>query len=65
MTTDEIRWAEADMEKTLARLQKLSASGAPIGMRQTAETVYAQAYQTLVRLGLRPQIRRKYRTTGK
>lgn len=43
------------------RLQKLAARNAPFGTRQSAEQQYSQAYQALVRAGLAPQIRGKYR----
>jgi hypothetical protein len=47
-------------EQALDRLPRLASSDA-VSRRNGAEVVYAQAYQTLVRLGLRPQIRGKYR----
>jgi protein tyrosine/serine phosphatase len=53
--------AERQMDKTLERLQRMAASNAPFGARQGAENEYGQAYQVLVRLGVRRQLRAKYR----
>lgn len=59
---EQIRRAEGVLNATLERLQKLAASNAPYGAKQGAEANHAAAYQALVRLGARPQIRAKYRT---
>ncbi len=53
--------AEREMTRAHERLQKLASFNGPYGARVGAEQQYAQAYQALVRLGLRPQIRTKYR----
>lgn len=50
--SDEIRKAEDALD---AARKKLSAQG------QGVENTYAAAYQALVTLGARPQLRRKYR----
>lgn len=49
------------LELAAERLQKLAASNAPLGSRQGAETNYSNAYQACVRVGIKPQIRAKYR----
>jgi hypothetical protein len=53
--------AERRMDLALEKLQKLAASNAPYGTRQGAEAEYGAAYQALVRLGVRRQLRAKYR----
>lgn len=37
-------------------------SSAPKSRRRAVEAEYGEAYQTLVRLGLRPQLKKKYRS---
>lgn len=58
---EEIHSAEVALDKALAQLQKLAASGALVGIRQAAEIRYGQAYDRLVNLGVRPRLRNKYR----
>jgi len=48
---------EMHLDNALARLQKAHVYDV------SAELTYGQAYQRLVQMGLRPQIRRKYRGT--
>lgn len=47
----------ADATKRMASL----GSSNPMAQRNGVEAKYGQAYQELVRLGVRPQLRRKYR----
>jgi len=49
------------IDQALERLQRLASDNVPYGSRVTAEKNYGEAYQMLVRKGLKPQIRRKYR----
>jgi hypothetical protein len=49
------------MNASIERLQKLAASNAPFGSRQGAESRHGEAFQVLVRLGARRQLRGKYR----
>jgi hypothetical protein len=56
--TDEIEKAEAELRRQYERLRKcptMAEGGAGV------ESAYGQAYQALVRLGARPQLRKKYR----
>lgn len=53
----------AGLDSAMARVQRMAAQNAPLGARVNAEQEYALAYQKLVRAGIRPQIRRKYRST--
>jgi hypothetical protein len=46
------------------RIVDLSSKRGQLSTRNGAEAEYAQAYQALVRVGLRPQIRKKYRSRG-
>lgn len=49
-------------EAALTKLQKQAGQGgAPYGARVNAENEYGIAYQQMVRKGLAPQIRGKYR----
>ena len=52
--------AEADYEAALKALPRLGSSDA-VSKRRALEARYGAAYQRLVRLGMRPQIRAKYR----
>lgn len=52
--------AEQRYETLVQKLGSLG-SGQPLSMRRGLEANYSSAYQQLVRLGLRPQIRAKYR----
>lgn len=52
---------ERQLNRTHERLQKLASISGTYGARLGAEQNYAEAYQALVRAGLRPQIREKYR----
>jgi hypothetical protein len=54
---DEIRIAESEFNLATAVLQKCLPGRQGI----SAEIKYGQAYQRLVKLGLRPQLRKKYR----
>jgi hypothetical protein len=49
------------LDAALARLQRMASDNLPIGSRITAEREYAQAYDELVRKGLRLRLRAKYR----
>lgn len=49
------------LNNALARIQKMAGSNAPYGARVNAEQIYAQEYDTLVRRGLKPRLRAKYR----
>lgn len=60
MKDSELR-AERAMERAVQKLQKLASYNGPYGGRVNAEREYAQSYQDMVSLGLRPQIRAKYR----
>jgi len=53
--------AYRNLDLALERLQRQAASNAPFGSRLGAEQKYAQAYDYLVCLGLRPKLRIKYR----
>lgn len=55
---DEIKRAEAEYNAALAKLQKCIVGNQAFGI----ESQYGQAYQYLVRLGVRPQIKLKYRS---
>lgn len=52
---------EARLGRALERLQKLATFNGPHGARLGAESEYGEAYQALVRLGRRRQLRAKYR----
>lgn len=54
---DEVRNAEAEYARTLGEVKKALPGKPGFGI----EARYGQAYQRLVRLGLRPQVRLKYR----
>lgn len=60
MNADLIERAERALDSATDRLGRLAGS-APLGKRRQAETIYGQAYQELVRLGARRQLRAKYR----
>lgn len=60
MEEKELR-AERAIGTATQKLQKLASFNGPYGARVNAEQEYGQSYQDLVRLGLRPQIRAKYR----
>jgi hypothetical protein len=53
----EVRRAVSDYDRTLARLREVQPGKATAGL----EAHYGQAYQRLVRLGERPQLKLKYR----
>jgi hypothetical protein len=55
--TEEIKAAESEYNAALAQLQKTRPGKEGFGN----EAKYGEAYQMLVRLGVRPQIRLKYR----
>ena len=57
MKQDEIDRLERDMASASSTIRK-SVGGKP---GETNEKKYGQAYQELVKAGLRPQIRKKYR----
>jgi hypothetical protein len=57
MLEDEIRHAESEYNRALIVLQKGVVGKPGFG----AEAKYRQAYQWLVRLGQRPQLKLKYR----
>lgn len=57
MNEDEIRRLNSSFE---AAAKRLRATGGKAG--QGAENAYAEAYQQLVKAGLKPQLRHKYRT---
>ena len=54
---DEIRRAEQEMHTLLVKIRDAKAGKMTSGL----EAQYGQAYQRLVRLGARPQLRYKYR----
>jgi hypothetical protein len=54
---DEIRRAEEAHERALTEIRKATPGRPGFGN----ESVYGQTYQYLVRLGVRPQIKLKYR----
>jgi hypothetical protein len=47
--------------RALSELQRLAGTGAQYGSRVNAEQNYALAYDAMVREGLRPKLRAKYR----
>jgi hypothetical protein len=49
------------LNRALAELQRIAASGTQYGTRVKAEQNYALAYDAMVREGLRPKLRAKYR----
>ena len=51
-------------EAAAARLRRLTADSHTIGVRISAELEYGAAYQEMVRAGLVPQIRARYRIIG-
>jgi len=51
----------ARFERASERLKSLAAYNSPLGTRIAAETEYGAAYQEMVRLGLAPPLRRKWR----
>lgn len=54
--------AETEMQRAGDKLRSLASdSVSPVSGRNDAERRYAVAYQRLVRMGKRPQIRAKYR----
>lgn len=55
-----ISHAESDYEVALKALPRLGSSDA-VSKRRAREAEYGAAYQRLVRLGVRPQVRGKYR----
>jgi hypothetical protein len=54
---DDVNRAVQDMEAALVKLRNAKAGKMTAGL----EAVYGNAYQKLVRLGVRPQIKGKYR----
>lgn len=56
MTRDDIDRLERNLAAALDRVKKTTGKSA-----SGAEAAYGQAYQALVRAGVRPQIRHKYR----
>lgn len=54
---DEVRRIMQELDATLKKLRDAKAGKMTAGM----ESVYGQAYQRLVRLGAKPQLRLKYR----
>jgi hypothetical protein len=57
---DEVQVAEREYERLLGKLPRFGSSEA-VSRRNGIEAQYAGAYQRLVRLGARQQIRGKYR----
>lgn len=57
---EEIRRLESSLENLSGRLGRMGSSEA-LSRRNGLEATYGQTYQALVRLGARPQIRKKYR----
>jgi hypothetical protein len=60
MTIEQAEHALDQAFRDLGRLGSVTA----VGKRRGMEAKYGQAYQALVRLGARPQIRAKYRVSG-
>ena len=60
---DELRRAEEAYNRALYELPKLGSSQT-VSKRNGVENNYGQAYQRLVRLGVAPQLRAKYRRKG-
>lgn len=58
--SDEVEKAEREYNQLLDRLPRLASSDA-VSRRNSIEAQYGGAYQRLVRLGARRQIRAKYR----
>jgi hypothetical protein len=56
-TDDEIRYAESDYNAALVNLMKCRPGKEGFGI----EAKYGEAYQALVRLGVKPQLRMRYR----
>ena len=56
-TTEEVQRIEREIEAARYAIEKSGANGGG-----KAEGVYGSLYQSLVRLGARPQLRRKYRS---
>lgn len=54
---DDIRRAQQDMDAWLKRIKEAKAGKQNTGL----EASYGEAYQRLVRLGKRPQLKAKYR----
>jgi hypothetical protein len=59
--SEETEAAVRDYDKATAQLGRL-ASSSPLSKRRHVEAEYSKLYQRLVRLGVYPQIRGKYRT---
>ena len=55
---DEVRSVEQELKAHLKRIWEIKPGKATAGV----EAQYGQAYQRLVRMGAKPQIRHKYRT---
>lgn len=59
---EEILSLERVLDSILLRLGRMG-SAEPLSRRNGVESAYGQTYQSLVRLGARPQIKAKYRRT--
>jgi hypothetical protein len=59
--TDEIRHAVEEYDRAFAVLQRSAASGCPGKAGNGQEARLGQAYHRLVQLGLKPQLKGKYR----
>lgn len=57
----DIALLEARLRQAFEALQRLATYNGPYGARTSAEQKYGEAYQALVRVGARPQVRAKYR----
>lgn len=53
--------AERRLDQAAERLRKLASFNGTYGARLGAEAAYGEAYQVLVRMGERRQLRRRYR----
>jgi hypothetical protein len=60
MDSDKVAAAERELDKCFDVFRKLGGSN-PVGQRNGAEARYGDAYQLLVRLGARSQLKLKYR----
>ena len=61
MTTEEILSTLDAAHRKLNNLAAGGVSGGNLGLRNNSERLYGVAYQTAVRAGIKPQIRKKYR----
>jgi hypothetical protein len=60
---DDVTRAVNEYDRALGKLSRLGCASA-VSKRNYVEAVYGAAYQRLVKLGARPQIRAKYRRLG-